>query len=171
LPSEERAKQNFDVPEALDHELLCEHVSALVSGNSVRKPAYDFAHHIRVADGELVNPRKVIIVEGLFALHWEQLRALLNLKVYMTVDEEICLERRIARDVGERGRTPESVRQQFDLTVRPMAQRYIHPTREFADFVLNDHSLDQACSAVMAILKGDASYRESSRHQARTPGI
>ena len=156
LPLVERGRQNFDDPDAIDHELLCEHVSALAKGTSVRKPVYDFAHHIRLADVELLRPGKVVVVEGLFALYWEQLRSLLNLRVYVTVDEETCLERRIARDVRERGRSPESIREQYDLTVKPMAERYILPTRTFADLVLSgDQPIDQACTAVVAFLEVD----------------
>jgi uridine kinase len=154
LSLEERGRQNFDNPEAIDHELLCEHLRSLARGESVLKPVYDFARHIRLAEVELCRPSKVIVVEGLFALHWEELRALLDLKVYVAVDDATCLERRIARDVRERGRSPESIGRQYELTVRPMAQRYIHPTREFADLVLNgDDPLDQVCTAITGLLR------------------
>ena len=154
LPLEQRAQQNFDVPEALDRALLCEQVSALARGERIRKPVYDFSRHVRADHSDLLEPAKVVIVEGLFTLYWDPLRTLLNLKVFVEASESICLERRIKRDVQERGRTPESVREQFDAAVRPMAQLHVRPTQAFADLVVNgEHSPDDACAAVLTAMK------------------
>jgi uridine kinase len=137
MPLEDRARQNFDDPAALDHELLFEHLNSLLRGTAVGTPVYDFAHHVRAREVEVVEPCKIIILEGLFALHWANVRSLLGLKVYVTTDDAICFERRLARDVHERGRSAESVRRQYETTVRPMAEQYIYPTRAFADLVVS----------------------------------
>ena len=135
LPAE-RARVNFDAPEALEHELLIEQVAGLRSGEAVQLPLYDFTTHTRTARTELLQPSEVIIVEGLFTLHWPGLRELLGTKVYVDLHDELCLARRTARDVRERGRTAESVAEQYPATVAPMARRYVHPTVAHADVVV-----------------------------------
>jgi len=132
----ERARVNFDAPEALEHELLIEQVAGLRSGEAVQLPLYDFTTHTRTARTELLQPSEVIIVEGLFTLHWPGLRELLGTKVYVDLHDELCLARRTARDVRERGRTAESVAEQYPATVAPMARRYVHPTVAHADVVV-----------------------------------
>ncbi len=132
----ERARVNFDAPEALEHELLIEQVARLRSGEAVQLPLYDFTTHTRTARTGLLKPSEVIIVEGLFTLHWPGLRELLGTKVYVDLHDELCLARRTARDVRERGRTAESVAEQYQATVAPMARRYVHPTVAHADVVV-----------------------------------
>jgi uridine kinase len=137
LPLEQRARMNFDAPEALEHELLIDHVARLRNGEAVRLPVYDFTTHTRNAKTEVLRPSKVMIVEGLFTLHWPGLREHLGTKVYVDLNDGVCLARRKQRDVRERGRTPESVVEQYKKTVTPMARRYVHPTRTYADVVVN----------------------------------
>lgn len=137
LPLAERAGINFDAPEALEHELLIRQVARLRNNETVRLPIYDFARHTRRAKTEIFPPGRIILVEGLFTLYWPALRALLDTKVYVTMNDEVCLARRKDRDVRERGRTPESVEQQYMATVAPMADRYIRPTIEYADLVVS----------------------------------
>jgi len=154
LPLEDRARQNFDDPAALDHELLLEHLNSLLRGRTVDRPVYDFAHHVRAREVEVVEPGKIILLEGLFALYWANVRSLLGLKVYVTADDAICFERRLARDVRERGRSAESVRRQYETTVRPMAERYIYPTRAFADFIVSGTDrLDKTSAMVVSFLR------------------
>jgi uridine kinase len=136
LPLEQRARINFDAPEALEHELLIEQVARLRNREVVPLPVYDFATHTRTAKTDILHSSKVIIVEGLFTLHWPGLRALLGTKVYVDLSDEICLRRRTARDIRERGRTTESVIEQYEVTVAPMARRYVHPTRAHSDVVV-----------------------------------
>src|SRR5208337_1201299 len=136
LPLEQRARINFDAPESLEHELLIEQVSRLRNRQTVQLPVYDFTTHTRSARTEALQPSKVVIVEGLFTLHWPGLRELLGTKVYVDLSDEVCLTRRKARDVRERGRTPESVVEQYQATVAPMARRYVHPTIAHADVVV-----------------------------------
>lgn len=153
LAPEERARQNFDIPAALDHELLCEQVGALACGEGIQKPVYDFTRHVRSERTEMLEPSQTVIVEGLFTLHWEQLRSLLGLKVFIEASDTICLQRRIDRDVRERGRTSQSVREQFEATVRPMTDLHIRPTQVFADLLLNgEHSPEQGYGAVLNAL-------------------
>lgn len=137
LNSEERDHWNFDVPGALDRKLLIENVTQLSNGDSIEKPIYQFPSHTRAERGEIVNPFRVIIVEGLFALYWEEIRDLLNLKVFIDTNDEVCLERRKQRDVIQRNRSEESVVRQYNETVRPMYRKYIRPTSEFADLILD----------------------------------
>jgi uridine kinase len=151
---EERSKQNFDNPAALDHELLFEHLNSLLCGVAVDRPLYDFAHHARLCEVEVVQPGELIILEGLFTFHWENIRNLLGPKIYVAADDLICFERRLARDVRERGRTPESVRLQYETSVRPMAERYIYPTRAFADLVVcGTDPLDEIAAKVLSFLE------------------
>jgi uridine kinase len=159
MPLEQRAKQNFDDPAALDHELLIEHLNSLLCGTEVDRPVYDFAHHVRACDSDVVKPSKIILLEGLFALYWKNVRSLLGLKIYVTADDATCFERRLARDVRERGRTAESVRGQYETTVRPMAERYIIPTRAFADLVVSGTDpIDETCGAVMSFLEAQGGF-------------
>lgn len=132
----QRAHTNFDAPDSLDADLFIEHVRALSKGIAIDKPVYDFTCHARTSEVEHVEPRQFIIVEGLFTLYWEDIRKLLGTKVYVDLGEDACLARRIERDIRERGRTRESVLEQYRTTVSPMAKRYVHPTREYADIVV-----------------------------------
>ena len=137
LPLEERAKRNFDEPAALEHTLIVEHAHSLSHGEPIRAPRYDFATHSRTHSEEQIAPERYVILEGLFALFWPEVRELLRTKLFVAAPDEVCFERRLARDVVERGRTPESVRWQFESTVLPMAHLHILPTRAHADLVLS----------------------------------
>jgi uridine kinase len=157
LPPVERARVNFDAPEALEHELLIEQVSRVGNGEAVQLPVYDFGTHTRVARKELLQPAEVVIVEGLFTLHWPGLRALLGTKVYVDLHDELCLARRTARDVRERGRTVESVHEQYRTTVAPMARRYVRPTIEHADVVvIGTERIDESVARVVEHYRGSA---------------
>jgi uridine kinase len=140
LPFEERGKQNFDAPEALDWELMITQLGQLARGETVEKPVYRFDTHSRATHTEPVVPSRFLIIEGLFALYREELRQLLGTSIFVGLEDDICLERRLHRDTLERGRTVDSICHQYDETVRPMAERYILPTSEFADLVLSGAS-------------------------------
>ncbi len=109
FPLEERARSNFDDPAALEHELLIEQVAHLADGTAVQVPTYDFSVHTRTGETQSFEPATFVIIEGLFSLHWPELRRLLDTRVYVDMTDDICLQRRQERDVRERGRTPESV--------------------------------------------------------------
>ena len=150
-PLEERARFNFDEPRALDHALFLQHVRALSAGLAIDRPVYDFATHSRTSKVERVQPGKFIVVEGLFVLYWADLRSLLRTKVFVDLPDGHCLQRRILRDVNERGRTPESVRRQFAETVQPMAALHIRPIRAFADLVIaGDNPIQKSVDTVIA---------------------
>ncbi len=133
----ERAHFNFDEPAALDHDLLVAQVETLAGGQVIDLPVYDFATHSRTLRTERISPTDFIIIEGLFALYWDELRQLYGTKVFVEAPDATCLERRQLRDVRERGRTPESVLRQFTETVRPMAALHVRPTAAFADVAVS----------------------------------
>ncbi len=160
LPLQERARQNFDVPDALDHDLFLKHLTMLNRGEAIPRPVYDFATHARTGRVEIVQPGRFILVEGLFVLYWEDVRQTFGTKVFVDLDDKTCLDRRILRDVKERGRTPESVVLQFTETVRPMAEKYIRPTHAVADLVVRgDDPIDASVAAVMAHVDRNAPRR------------
>jgi uridine kinase len=139
-----------DVPGALDHPLLLEQLAALARGRPVEQPVYDYTTHSRRPGERLrIKPGEFVLVEGLFALYWDDVRELFDLGVFVTVDHETALGRRIERDVRERGRTEASVRTQYRTKVRPNYQRFVEPTLQFADLVAN--GLDPVEASARAI--------------------
>jgi len=155
LALDDRAKQNFDIPDSLDDGLLLEQCAAVARGETIDVPHYDFSCHTRVAGTQRIEPGRTVIVEGLFTLYWNDLRHLLHASVYVDLEDEICYARRLARDVRERGRTPESVETQYYSTVRPMAEQYIWPTRRHADVVVRgDALLEESVAAVISFADG-----------------
>jgi uridine kinase len=150
LALHERCHFNFDEPTALDHYLLRQHVEMLASGRAIDRPTYDFRTHTRAVATERIPPSNFVILEGLFALYWDDIRPFLSTKVFVDAPDEICLSRRSVRDVRERGRTPESVLEQYEKTVRPMAELYVRPTARWADVVVSgEQSLEQSAAAVL----------------------
>lgn len=165
-----RAACNFDEPAAMDWPLFIEHLDALRSGRPVPIPVYDFTLHTRLRQTMLVQPRHFIIVEGLLALHLEDVRNRCDLKMYVDAGDETSFSRRRERDVAERGRSPESIRRQYRESVEPMARRYVIPSRAFADLVL-DGNADPRIS-VETILKRMAELLpldEGTVHPSRRP--
>ena len=137
LPLGERHRFNFDEPAALDLPLLVGNLTDLARGRAVDKPVYLFPQHVRAPNPERVAPAPWIIVEGLFALYWEEVRRLCHTRIFVETPDELCLERRLERDTVERGRTRESILEQYTRQVRPMCQQHLLPTRAFADLVLD----------------------------------
>jgi len=132
----ERARCNFDHPEALDWDLIISTLRSLRAGLAVEVPVYQFATHTRAGESRQVRTSGVALVEGILTLHHPDVRALLDLKVFVDTPDRECFRRRLDRDVRERGRTPESVLEQYNRTVRPMAVQYVLPSRSFADVVV-----------------------------------
>jgi uridine kinase len=155
LPPAERAQQNFDHPDSIESELLRQHVMALANGAAIERPTYDFSQHIRVAgQTETIASTEVLIVEGILALHYEQLRALYDCSIYVNAPHDLCLTRRIYRDVRERGRTEESVRQQYEATARPMADLYVLPSAQHATMTVEGtDALDWSIEQVLKRLR------------------
>ena len=136
LPMEARAKVNYDEPAALETELMTAHLEALRSGFSVDCPVYDFSRHNRSDQTVRVEPRRVIIVEGILIFENEALRDLMDIRIFVDTDADVRLCRRIVRDVNERGRTLESVIAQYQATVKPMHEKYVEPSKRFANLVV-----------------------------------
>ena len=143
LPLSDRLNVNFDDPAALDLDLLLLHLQSLLNGQQIKKPRYDFATHLRFSEDELVAPSPILLLEGIFALCDGRIRSLLKFKIYVDCDPDLRLIRRLQRDVRERGRSLDSVIEQYLSSVRPMHSRHIEPTKVFADLILNNSdSLD-----------------------------
>jgi uridine kinase len=143
MPLEERARQNFDHPSLIESPLLVAHIAALSRGETIERPLYDFASYTRVLDSngialtETVRPSAYLLIEGIFALHFTELLPFYNLRVYIDTPDELCFERRLQRDIIERGRTPELVRQQYDATVRPSSVAFVRPSATNADLCVD----------------------------------
>ena len=163
LPFEERVRQNFDDPAIIESSLLGAHVAALARGETIDRPVYDFATYTRVrAETEPVRAGAYLIVEGLFALYYPELLPLYQLRVYVDTPDDVCFERRLKRDVEQRGRTPESVRQQYEATVRPSGLQFVRPTARSADLVIDGtEALDWKVEQVLAAM-GERGLRRTS---------
>ena len=155
LPPAERPLQNFDDPALIESSLLGAQVAALARGEAIQRPLYDFSTHTRVADQtETIRPESYLFVEGLFALAYAELLPLYHLRIYVETADDLCFERRLRRDVVERGRTPESVRRQYEATVRPSSITFVRPTRAHADLVVDGaDALDWKVEQVLAALR------------------
>jgi len=136
LPFEERKKVNYDHPDAFDTELLVAQLQLLASGQGVDRPTYDYAAHTRASETVHVEPRDLILVEGILLFADARLRALFDIKVFVDVADDVRFIRRLQRDVVERGRTMESVIQQYLSTVRPMHLEFVEPSKRYADVIL-----------------------------------
>lgn len=131
-----REGSNFDHPDALDSRLLIDQLRSLSAGRSIEMPLYDFRTHRRRPNRRSVTPGRCVVVEGLFALYFPDVRDLLALSVYLDLEEEQGLQRRLRRDTRQRGRDEASVREQYERTVAPMYRRFVEPTRSHADLLL-----------------------------------
>lgn len=139
LSTSERDRINYDEPEAVEHDLLFNHLQRLTSGTPIEKPVYCFNTHTRCSEIRLVHPASVILLEGLFAFCDPRIRSLQDLKIYVDAAPDLRFIRRVRRDVFERGRTVESVIDQYLSSVRPMHERYIEPTKAYADLVIQNN--------------------------------
>jgi len=136
LPPEKRARFNFDHPDALETELMREHLDQLIEGEAVEKPLYDFTTHTRREETETVEPRPVIIIEGILVLAESLLEERMDIKIYVDAADDIRLMRRIRRDMQERGRSIEGVLRQYERTVRPMHLEFVEPSKREADVII-----------------------------------
>ena len=136
LELDARRQVNFDHPDAFDTDLLVQHVEALKAGEPVQQPVYSYTESVRMGQTVPVQPRPLIIVEGILVLENERLRDLMDVKIFVDTDDDIRLMRRLRRDTKERGRTVEHVLGQYEATVRPMHLTFVHPSRRHADVVI-----------------------------------
>ena len=137
---QDRVKQNFDHPDSIDIDLIISHLKQISDGNDVDIPIYDFSNHIRLETTKTISQSNIIIVEGIFALHYMQLRKLYTLNVFIETSEDIRFQRRLSRDTKERGRTIGSIKDQFESTVLPMHKKFIGPSKQFADLIIDGNS-------------------------------
>jgi uridine kinase len=136
LRLEERAALNYDHPDALETDLMVRHVQELKAGRPVEVPRYDFARHARLAETDLFAPRRAIIVEGILIFTDPALRKLMDIKVFVDTDSDTRFIRRLVRDVADRGRTMESVIEQYQDTVKPMHLEFVEPSKRYADVII-----------------------------------
>ena len=133
---EERVKTNYDHPFAFDNELLISHLKDLLDGKSIQKPIYDFENHNRKKETVLVEPKDIIVLEGILILYDEDLRNLMDIKLFVDTDADVRVIRRILRDIKDRGRTLDSVVKQYMTTVRPAHMQFVEPTKRYADIII-----------------------------------
>lgn len=136
LPFEERAKLNYDHPDAIETNLLIEHLKKLKDGNSIDRPIYSFVNHEREKDTVKVEPKKVIIVDGILIFENKALRDMMDIKIFVDTDADIRFIRRLIRDVNNRGRTLDSVVNQYCTTVKPMHEQFVEPSKKYADIIV-----------------------------------
>lgn len=136
LSYQERCNINFDHPNAIDFDLLINHVKELKKGNSIEQPIYSFVTHNRVEDTLITHPKKVIIIEGILILTHKDLRKLIDVKMFVHADSDERLIRRLRRDIQERGRDINEVLERYQSTLKPMHQEFIEPTKNYADLII-----------------------------------
>jgi uridine kinase len=155
LRLEERAALNYDHPDSLETDLLVNHLNDLRAGRSVEAPVYDFARHARRAETETIAPRRALIVEGILIYTDPTLRKLMDVKVYVDTDDDTRFIRRLRRDIADRGRTVESVIEQYMSTVKPMHLEFVEPSKRYADIIvpLGGHNL-VAIDMLLTLIRG-----------------
>ena len=157
MPFQERLKTNYDHPDAFDNELLIRQIDELASGKSVEKPTYDYVNHTRSTITEIVHPSDVLILEGLFVLEDEEIRKRLDMKIFIDTDADIRFIRRLKRDVRDRGRTIESVCDQYMNIVRVMHEAFVEPSKRKADVIIpegshNEVAMDLLLTKISSII-------------------
>jgi uridine kinase len=157
MPLELRHKVNFDHPDAIDISLMMNHMEALRAGENIEQPTYDYATHSRRAETLHVEPRPVIIVEGILVFFDPQMRRLMDLKIFVDCDADIRFIRRLDRDVHERGRSLDSIISQYQTTVRPMHLQFVEPSKRYADIIIpegghNEVGIDMITCKIQSIL-------------------
>lgn len=153
VPEAERELINYDSPEVVDIELLSNNITKLRNGQAIEEPIYDFATHTRKAQTTHIESSPVIIVEGIMALRFESLRSMANVKLYVDVDDDERIIRRILRDTSSRSRNLESIVYQYRSTVKPMHQLVVDPTKKYADFILQDVQNTNVVNLLVSMIK------------------
>ena len=155
---EERVKTNYDHPFAFDNDLFVAQLKQLMAGVAIEKPVYDFVVHTRSEETEHIEPSDVIVIEGLFILEDEQLRDLCDIRIFVDTDDDIRFIRRLIRDVKKRGRTIDSVIEQYTTTVKVMHNTFIEPSRKYADIIIpegghNQVAIDLLTTKISSIIQ------------------
>jgi uridine kinase len=162
LAQEERARVNFDHPDSLETELLVEHLKVLCAGQTVEIPIYDFTTHMRTQETRRVEPAPVILVEGILVFVEPELRELLDVKLYVDTDADVRFIRRLQRDVHERGRSVESVCEQYLTTVRPMHLEFVEPSKRYADVIIPEGGFNEVAIEMVAARLRSMLFDENS---------
>ena len=149
LSYEERTKLNYDHPAAFDTDMLVEHIRQLKEGKNVECPVYSFVEHNRTTETLPVAPSKVIIIDGILIFENEELRDMMDIKVYVDTDADLRLARRILRDVRERGRSMESVISQYTTTVKPMHEQFVEPSKRYADVIIPEGGFNSVAVSML----------------------
>ncbi|KEO85194.1 uridine kinase [Tumebacillus flagellatus] len=145
----QRVLTNYDHPNAFDNDLLFEHLTQMLEGQAIEKPIYNFAEHTRATYTERVEPKQVVILEGIMVLEDARLRDLMDIKIFVDTDADVRIIRRILRDIKERGRSIESVVEQYMGVVRPMHMQFIEPTKKYADLIIPEGGKNQVAIDVL----------------------
>lgn len=149
LSLEERVKTNYDHPLAFDTDLLVEHMATLLDGKSIEKPNYNFSNHTRETFTTTIEPKDIIILEGIMILEEKKLRDLMDIKIFVDTDADVRIIRRIVRDIQERGRTLDSVINQYLHTVKPAHEQFIEPTKKHADLIIPEGGYNKVAIDIM----------------------
>lgn len=150
MPFEERCRLNYDHPDAFDTELLAEHIRLLKSGQAIEHPVYDYTIHNRKKESVKVEPKKIIIVEGIMIFENPKLVDLMDIKIFVDTDSDVRIIRRIMRDVKERGRSLDSVVTQYLTTVKPMHEEFVEPSKKKADIIIPEGGFNKVAISVLA---------------------
>lgn len=154
LSKAQRRKINYDHPSSLDNDLLFEHLSMLLNNEAIEKPVYDFVENTRSKETEIIQPKPIIIVEGILVMQNEKIRSLSSMNLFVELDDDTRFIRRLKRDIEERGRTMDMVIKQYLSTVKPMFHKHIKPTKRYADVIIpNDPKHDVAVDLVATKIK------------------
>ena len=136
IPFRDREARNFDHPDAFDNELLAAHLRELLEGKAIDQPMYDYTHHCRLPETRRISDHLIVVLEGILIFHDPELRALMDIKLFVDADADVRLIRRLKRDLIERGRAVDSILRQYEESVRPMHLQFVEPTKRFADVII-----------------------------------
>lgn len=152
LSQEERNAINFDHPHAIDFKLLIQHIKDLKAGKTIKQPTYSFVNHSRTGDEIITPPKQVMIIEGILILAHEELRSLFDITFFVHTDSDERLIRRLKRDVSERGRNVDSILVRYQSTLKPMHEKFIEPTRAFADIIIPNNNYNTIAINIIKII-------------------
>ncbi len=154
MTMEERVEVNYDHPLSIDNELLATHINELLIGNKIEKPIYDFSEYNRAKETETLEPKKIILIEGILVLDEETIRNLSDIKVYVEADDDLRFIRRLKRDIDTRGRSVDNVIEHYLSTVKPMHYQFVKPTKRYADIIVpTDNHSDVAVDLLITKIK------------------
>jgi uridine kinase len=155
IPIADRDLRNFDHPDAFDNELLKDHLKQLIDGKSIEQPIYDYTRHARLKESKTIGDHVVIVLEGILIFVDEELRDMMDIKLFIDADPDIRLVRRIERDVRERGRAIESILRQYQATVRPMHLQFVEPSKRYADLIVPEGGHNRVAIDLMKVKMKD----------------